>query len=91
MFLGYSSTYRNGWHVGGDGLEVVEGGGRGLHCEVDGHEEGAQHHRQAPAYQRQEHILLGEGAVPGAADGAVVGIPGWRGSVGRSMGSWGPW
>ena len=84
-------SYRDGRDVSGDGLEVVEGGGRGLHCEVDGHEEGAQHHRQAPAYQRQEHILLGEGAVPGAADGAVVGIPGCRGSVGRSMGSWGPW
>ena len=90
MFLGYSSTYRNGWHVGGDGLEVVEGGGRGLHCEVDGHEEGAQHHRQAPAYQRQQHILLGEGAVPGAADSAVVRISWGWGAVCWSMGSWGP-
>ena len=46
-------SYRNSRDVSGDGLEVVEGGGGRLHGEVDGHEEGPQHHRQAPAYQRQ--------------------------------------
>ena len=84
-------SYRDGRDVSGDGLEVVEGGGGGLHGEVDGHEEGPQHHRQAPAYQRQQHILLGEGAVPGGADSAaVVGISRGGGAVGRSMWSRGP-
>ena len=68
----------------------MEGGGGGLDSEVDGHEEGPQHHRQAPAYQRQQHVLLGEGAVPGAADSAVVRISRGGGAVCWSMGSWGP-
>ena len=88
-------SYRNGRDVGGDGLEVVEGGGGGLDREVDGHEEGAQHHGQAAAYQRQEHVLLCERAVPGAgagaADCAVVRISWCWGAVGWSMGGWGPW
>ena len=84
-------SYRDGRDVSGDGLEVVEGGGGRLHGEVDGHEEGPQHHRQAPAYQRQQHILLGEGAVPGGADSAaVVRISRGGRAVGRSMWSWGP-
>ena len=73
----------------------MEGGGGGLDREVDGHEEGAQHHGQAAAYQRQEHVLLGERAVPragaGAADCAVVRISWCWGAVGWSMWGWGPW
>jgi len=87
--------HRDGRDVGWDGLEVVEGGGGGLDREVDGHEEGAQHHGQAAAYQRQEHVLLCERAVPGAgagaADCAVVRISWCWGAVGWSMGGWGPW
>ena len=83
-------AYRNGRDVSGDGLEVVKGGGGGLDSEVDGHEEGPQHHGQAPAYQSQQHVLLGEGAVPGAADSAVVRISWGGGAVCWSMGSWGP-
>ena len=85
------ASYRNGRDVSGDGLEVVEGGGGGLDSEVDGHEEGPQHHGQAPAYQRQQHVLLGEGAVPGgAADSSgvtVVGVSRGGGTVCWSMGS----
>ena len=70
----------------------MERGGGGLHGEVDGHEEGPQHYRQAPAYQSQQHILLGEGAVPGWVDGGttVMGISWGWGAVGWSMWRRGP-
>ena len=70
----------------------MEGGGGGLDREVDGHEEGSQHHRQAPAYQREQHILLGEGAVPGCVNGGgtLVRISWCWGAVGGSMWSRGP-
>ena len=48
--------HSDGWHVGGDGLEVVEGGGGGADTEPDGEEHAAED-------EGEEDVLLGEGGV----------------------------
>ena len=63
--------HRDPWDVGGEGLEVVEGGGGVPDDEVDGDEEAAEDDAEAATDDGQEDVLLEEDAVPRPAAAGV--------------------
>ena len=63
--------HRDPRDVGGEGLEVVEGGGGVPDDEVDGDEEAAEDDAEAAADDGQEDVLLEEDAVPRPAAAGV--------------------
>ena len=57
--------HRDPRDVGGEGLEVVEGGGRVPHHEVDGDEEAAEDEAESAGDDGEDDVFLGEDWVPG--------------------------
>ena len=67
----FKLPHRDPRDVGGEGLEVVEGGGGVPDDEVDGDEEAAEDDAEAAADDGQEDVLLEEDAVPRPAAAGV--------------------
>ena len=53
-------SHRNAGDVGRQGLEVVEGGGRVPHHEVDGDEEAAEDEAEGAGNDGEDDVFLGE-------------------------------
>ena len=65
-------AHRNRWHVGGQGLEVVERRGVAVQDEVDGEVEGTEDDLQAAAQAAQQDVLAAEALADAAAIAAVA-------------------
>ena len=58
-------THRDARYVGGERLEVVEGGGGVPHHEVDGDEEAAEDDAESAGDDGEDDIFLRQHRVPG--------------------------
>ena len=71
----HSRSHRHARDVGGQRLEVVEGGGGVPNHEVDRDEEAAEDDTKGPGDDGQEDILLEEDGVPGPPATSVIYAP----------------